>query len=139
MNQLIRAGAITVAIFSTAGLAAAQNPSSGTSGSARPDLTANQERMVSQGLANSPSQPVPSGAQPQVGSKVPDSMSAQALPSNVTDQVPEAKNLLFVKLPDRVLLIDPDSKLVAEIVMDESTSGSSTTGSNPGSSNSPSR
>jgi hypothetical protein len=139
MNQLIRAGAFTVAIFSAAGLAAAQNPSSGTSGSARPDLTSSQERMVSQGLANSPSQPAPSGAQPQVGSKVPDSITAQALPNNVTDQVPEAKNLLFVKLPDRVLLIDPATKLVTEIVMDETATGSSTTGSNPSGPNSPSR
>lgn len=148
MNHLIRAGAITVAIFASTGFAAAQ-----TSGSARPDLTASQERTVSQGLANSPSQSMPSGAQPQVGSKVPDSMSAQALPNNVTDQVPEAKNLLFVKLPDRILLIDPDSKVVAEMIMDDSTTGSSTsgpstsgsstsgpsTGSAPASPNSPSR
>jgi hypothetical protein len=90
--------------------------------------------MVSQGLATSPSQPAPAGAQPQVGNKVPDSMTAQALPNIVTDQVPEAKNLLFVKLPDRVLLIDPDSKLVTEIVMD-----AATTGSNPNSSGSSDR
>ena len=139
MNQLIRAGAITVAIFSSVGFAAAQNTSSGTPGMARADLTSQQEKMVSQGLANSPSQPAPAGAQPQVGNKVPDSMSAQALPSNVTDQVPETKNLLFVKLPDRVLLIDPDSKLVTEIVMEDATTGSNTTGSNPNSSNPPSR
>ena len=134
MNHLIRAGAITVAIFMSTGFAAAQTP-----GSARPDLTASQERMVSQGLANSPSRPAPVGTQPQVGSKVPDSMTAQALPNNVTDQVPEAKNLLFVKLPDRVLLIDPDTKLVTEIVMDDTTTGSNTTGSNPNSPNPPSR
>ena len=57
-------------------------------------------------------------------------MYAQSLPTNVTNQVPEAKNLLFVKLPDRVLLIDPDSKMVSEIVMD---TDSQTTGSNTGS------
>jgi hypothetical protein len=57
-------------------------------------------------------------------------MNAQSLPTNVTNQVPEAKNLLFVKLPDRVLLIDPDSKMVSEIVMD---TDSQTTGSNTGS------
>jgi hypothetical protein len=89
------------------------------------DLTPTQQRTVSQRLASSPSQAAPS-AQPQVGDKVPDSMTAQQLPGNVTDQVPEAKNLLFVKLPDRVILIDPDSKLVSEIVMD---SDSTTTGS----------
>ena len=125
MNQLIRAGAITVAIFSSIGYASAQR----ASGYDHPDLTATQQRTVNQGLANSPSQPAP-GAQPQVGDKVPDSMNAQSLPTNVTNQIPEAKNLLFVKLPDRVLLIDPDSKMVSEIVMD---TDSQTTGSNAGS------
>src|SRR5258705_8654795 len=139
MSKLTRAGAITVAIFSSIGVAAGQNAPSPTTGAVRADLTPKQEQMVSQGLATSPSQAAPAGAQPQVGNKVPDSMTAQALPNNVTDQVPEAKNLLFVKLPDRVLLIDPASKLVTEIVMDETATGSSTTGSNPSGPNSPSR
>jgi hypothetical protein len=83
--------------------------------------------------------PAPTGAQPQVGdklpdSKLPDSMTAQQIPRNVTDQVPEAKNSLFVKLPDRIILIDPDTKLVSEIVMD-----SVTTGSNSNSSDRPPR
>jgi hypothetical protein len=39
--------------------------------------------------------------------------------------------LLFVKLPDRVILIDPDTKQVSEIVMDNS--NSTTTGSSSGS------
>jgi hypothetical protein len=133
MNQLIRAGAITVAIFSSVGLVAAQAPSQ-SSGTARVDLTPSQERTVSQGLASSPSQPEPAGAQPQIGSKLPDSMTAKALPNNVTDQVPEAKQLFFVKLPDRIILIDPDTKLVTEIVMD-----ATTTGSNPAGSDRPSR
>ena len=125
MNQLIRAGAITVAILSSIGFAAAQR----ATGYDHPDLTAAQQRTVNQGLANSPSQAAPS-AQPQVGDKVPDSMNAQSLPTNVTNQIPEAKNLLFVKLPDRVLLIDPDSKMVSEIVMDTDSTGSNTSGSN---------
>src|ERR1700730_9490244 len=134
MNQLIRAGAITVAIFSSIGYASAQR----ASGYDHPDLTATQQRTVNQGLANSPSQPAP-GAQPQGGDKGPDSMNAQSLPANVTNQVPEAKNLLFVKLPDRVLLIDPVSKMVSEIIMDTDSqttgSNSATTGSNTSGSN----
>src|SRR6202140_3309391 len=123
MSKLIHAAATTVAILSSVGFAAAQNASN------YPDLTPTQQRTLSQGLANSPSQSAPA-AQPQVGDKMPDSMNAQSLPTNVTNQVPEAKNLLFVKLPDRVLLIDPDSKMVSEIVMD---TDSQTTGSNTGS------
>jgi hypothetical protein len=127
MSKLIYAGAITLAIFGSVGIAAAQKPPGS-------DLTATQQRTVSQGLASSPSQAAPAGTQPQVGDKVPDSMTAQQLPSNVTDQVPEAKQLLFVKLPDRIVLINPETKLVTEIVMDEVT-----TGSNPNSSDRPSR
>ena len=125
MSKLIHTGAVTLAIFGSVGFASAQKASSN-------ELTPTQERTVSQGLASSPSQAAPT-TQPRVGDKLPDSMTAQNMPSNVTDQVPEAKNLLFVKLPDRIILIDPDSKLVSEIVMDSST----TTGSNPSSSSNP--
>jgi hypothetical protein len=136
MYQLIRGGAIAIAILGTIGFAAAQR-----TGSAQPELTANQQQTVSQGLATSPSQPTPSGEQAQVGKHVPDSMSPQAMPNNVTDQVPETKNLLFVKLPDRILLIDPDNKLVTQIVTDDnsSTTGSNTGGSSTNTSDRPSR
>jgi hypothetical protein len=125
MHQLIRGGAIAVAILGTVSLAVAQRAPGD-------QLSANQQQTVSQGLASSPSQPAPSGEQPQVGNKLPDSMSAQSMPSNVTNQVPDTENLLFVKLPDRIVLIDPDNKLVTQIVMDNTTTGSSTTGSNTG-------
>ena len=126
MNQLIRAGAIAAAIFANVSFAAAQQAPSGV----HSDLTANQQQAVSQGLSTSPSQQAPAGAQPEVGNKLPDSMTAQSLPNNVTDQVPQVKNLLFVKLPDRIVLIDPDTKLVTEIVTDETTTGSGTAGAN---------
>jgi hypothetical protein len=54
--------------------------------------------------------PAPTGWQPQVGDKLPDSMTAQQIPRNVTDHVPEAKNLLFVKLPDRIILQTKESR-----------------------------
>jgi hypothetical protein len=130
MNHLIHAGAMTLAIFGSVSFAAAQR----APGYDHPDLTPTQQRTVSQGLASSPSQPAPA-AQPLVGDQIPDSMAAQSLPNNVTAQVPEAKNLLFVKLPDRIILIDPDTKQVSEIVLDSDSattgSNSTTTGSNP--------
>jgi hypothetical protein len=46
------------------------------------------------------------------------------MPRNVGQQVPEVKQLLFVKLQDRILLIDPDTKLVSEIVTEPATTGS---------------
>ena len=130
MHHLVRGSAIAIAFLGSVSIATAQHAPS----DAHPGLTANQQQAVGQGLASSVSQPAPSGEQPQVGNKLPNSMSAQSMPSNVTDQIPETKNLLFVKLPDRILLIDPDNQLVTQIVMNDNdtTTGSSSTGSNTG-------
>ncbi|WFU82545.1 hypothetical protein QA645_07320 [Bradyrhizobium sp. CIAT3101] len=123
MNRLLYSGALLVVLGST--VATAQNASDTTqSNNAHGALNPAQQQMVSNSLSSTPSQSAPSGAQPQVGDKVPESMSAQSMPHNVVDQVPEAKELLFVKLPDRILLIDPDTKLISEIVTESATTGS---------------
>jgi hypothetical protein len=49
-------------------------------------------------------------------------VTPHGLPSDVTAQVPATKNLLFVKLPDRILLIDPDERQVAEIILNDTDS-----------------
>ena len=124
MKQLLYSGAMLV-VLGCAGAATAQNANDAAqSNNAHPNLNPAQQQMVSNNLSSTPSQSAPSGAQPQVGDKVPDSMSAQSMPQNVADQVPEAKELLFVKLPDRILLIDPDTKLISEIVTEPTTTGS---------------
>jgi hypothetical protein len=122
MSRLLYSGALLVVLGGTA--ATAQNANDTTqSNNAHGALTPAQQQMVSNSLSSTPSQSAPSGAQPQVGDKVPESMSAQSMPHNVVDQVPEAKELLFVKLPDRILLIDPDTKLISEIVTEPATTG----------------
>jgi hypothetical protein len=64
---------------------------------------------------------------------MPSSLTAQSMPKDVGDQVPEAKSYLFVKLPDRVLLIDPDTQMVAQILLD--TDSGSASGSGPSGTN----
>jgi len=86
------------------------------------DLSQSQEQKVTEGLRGESSQSAP-GYRGDVGSKLPDSMTSKALPDDVTAQVPATKTYLFVKLPDRILLIDPDTKLVAEIVGGPATTG----------------
>jgi hypothetical protein len=126
MRQQLRTAAVTLVLLASAGLAAAQTAPSRTPGTV---LNQQQEQDVAQQLKSAPAQSSSTGSQTQLGSKLPDSVQTQSLPNNVTAQVPEAKNLLFVKFPDRILLIDPDTKIVAEVIMDSS----STTGSSPAS------
>jgi hypothetical protein len=129
MTIQFRAGAVALAFLGSVSMASAQS----AGGQEKLNLNQSQERMVSQGLAREQSQSSP-GYQGQVGSKPPSSLTAHPLPSSVTSDVPQTKNYLFVKLPDRILLIDPDTQLVAEIVGAPATTGGGPSGSPSGSS-----
>jgi hypothetical protein len=129
MRYQFCAGAIALALLGGAGTAGAQSGSS----SSQANLTPSQQQSVKQGLANQPTDSAPSGFQGQVGSQVPSSMNPHAMPNNVSAQVPDAKAFLFVKLKDRVLLIDPDTQTVAEIIPASATTGSGSGGGASGS------
>jgi hypothetical protein len=131
MRPQLSACLITLALFVPTDFAAAQSPQE------KLHLSPAKEQAVTQGLSSQPAQAVP-GFQGQIGSKAPDSANARSLPNDVTAQVPETKDLLYIKLPDRVVLIDPDTKMVAEIVMGPATTGAagSSSSSSPGDSSS---
>jgi hypothetical protein len=97
-------------------------------------LTAQQKQTIMQSVQTEAAQPTPSGFLPKVGAPVPQSLTMHQLPSNVTTQVPAAKDLQFAKLDsNEVLLIDPKDHRVAEII----SSSGSTTGAAPTSPMSP--
>jgi hypothetical protein len=92
--------------------------------SAELNLTAQQKQMIAQGVQADIGQPPPVGFLPRVGASVPQSMSMRQLPSNVTAQVPAARDLQYSKLDsNEVLLIDPKDRRVAEIISSSGTTG----------------
>jgi hypothetical protein len=117
MRYLIHTSAIVITLVSNVGFAVGQNSSGGDY------LNQTQQQAVRQGLGNEQTQSAPTGGQPQVGSKLPNSSQAAPMPGKVATDVPQTKNLLFVKLPDRILLIDPDNKQVTEIIPVTETTG----------------
>jgi len=132
MHTQLCAGAISLALLGSASVAFGQTPPAGGSGQEKFNLNQSQEGMVSQGLQNEQSQPASPGFQGEVGSKVPDSMNARQLPNEVTSQVPQTRTYLFVKLPDRILLIDPQTRTVAEVVRNQAgTTGAGSPQSQP--------
>jgi hypothetical protein len=119
MRQHLRQCMITFAVLGcTTLMAAAQQH--------KLDLTQQQKQQISQALASQPSESGTNAAQAQEGSKLPTSMTAQTMPNSVAQQVPETKSFNFVKLPDKILLIDPANQMIALIVP-----LSATTGANP--------
>ncbi len=124
MHRRLYAGTLALVLAAAVGYAAAEDaiPGQGSS-QERFNLNRQQEQSIMKGLHDEQAQSNPSGYQGQLGSKVPESMSAQELPGDVADQVPQTKGYYFVKLPDRVLLLDPDTKTVVEIVAGTETTG----------------
>lgn len=142
MQQQLRIGAITLALLGGISLAAAQgastqepsqmSPSSGMSGSTQGklNLSSSQQQDLQQSLASQPTQSAPASFQAQVGEKIPSSLKAKSLPQTAQTKVPEAKDMVFVKLSDRVLLIDPVNQEIAEIIpLSGSTTGMGAGGS----------
>jgi hypothetical protein len=137
MRMLLRAGTLALALVGGVDLAVGQNAPSGAGGQEKFNLSQSKEQMVSQGLKSEPVQSSP-GYQGEIGSKPPDSLRQKQLPDDVTAQMPETKSYIFIKLPDRILLIDPDTKTVAEIVGAPATTGSQS-GASPTNAGAPSR
>jgi hypothetical protein len=128
MRTSLRTSTLVLAILGSISFAAAQS-TPGDMQQEKLNLSQSKERQVTQGLSREQSQSA-AGYQGQVGSKPPASLSASPMPDDVADQVPETKRYLFIKLPDRIVLIDPDTNMVAEIV-----GAPATTGANPGDAN----
>ena len=128
MRTSLRTSTLVLAILGSISFAAAQS-TPGDMQQEKLNLSQSKERQVTQGLSREQSQSA-AGYQGQVGSKPPGSLSAKPMPDDVADQVPETKRYLFIKLPDRIVLIDPDTNMVAEIV-----GAPATTGANPGDTN----
>jgi Protein of unknown function (DUF1236) len=122
----------TVAMLST-GIALAQTPNGQAPGagprsgaeSIQPplNLTQQQKQAVSRGLSGEPSQNAVADLQMRVGERLPSSITTHVMPKSVTEPVPETKWYEFAKLPDRVLMVDPRDRSIAEIIPIPATTG----------------
>jgi hypothetical protein len=118
MRKIIYRSALTAAFLGSIAVATA----------AELNLTDQQMQTIARSVQTERSQPAPAGFMPRVGASVPQSMPTRQLPSNVTTQVPAAKNLEYIKLDNNnVLLIHPDDRRVAEIITPLGSTGAAPT------------
>ena len=101
---------------------AAQSPLSTPGAQSKLQLSQQQKQQIGQALSGEQPQQA-AGAQAQVGSKLPASMTTHPMPGSVTAQVPATKDFHFVKLQDRVLIVDPKDQMIAEVIQVPSTTG----------------
>jgi hypothetical protein len=77
-------------------------------------LTDEERHRVYQGLTPFPDNS--SKDAPDVADKVPGSAPLQDLPANVTADVPLLRGHKFMKLEDRILLVEPASRVVVAMI-----------------------
>ena len=117
---------ITIAAVLSTGIALAQTPNGQPPGAGarsgaesiqpRLNLTQQQKQAVNRGLSGEPSQNAAADLQIRVGEPLPNSITPHVMPKSVTEPVPETKWYEFAKLPDRVLMVDPKDRSIAEII-----------------------
>jgi hypothetical protein len=114
MNASLRGITIALVLTGSAGLAAG----------AQLTLTQAQQQTIYQSVAGEKGQ-TPVGFQARVGEKAPQSLTMHQLPTSAIGQVSEAKGYDYAKLANNeVLLISPKDRLVDQIIMPPSTTGS---------------
>lgn len=69
-------------------------------------------------LGNEPTQENSTGRNLHVGQVVPNSVSLQPLPNDITNQVPTLKAYGFAMLNNQLLIVDPSTKKVVAVVAD---------------------
>lgn len=109
--------------FATPAGAQAPAPSNTVAGAVQPKppltLTDEQKQRVAQAINGQDTlDKLPDGFSPAVGATVPveDKLPEHPLPRPLVYDIPVLKNYYYVQLADQVLIVDPMTKMVAEIV-----------------------
>jgi hypothetical protein len=114
MKAPLRAGATAIALFATVGAAAAAGATSETHAL---KLTTTQRHEIYRAVSKQKmSQPIPAKFAAMVGETVPSSVKLNPLPASAVKQVPAAKSYNYARLGDDVILVNPSSKKVADII-----------------------
>jgi len=116
---------VLLALLAAAAPAAAQKPihSDTIAGTVAPKpplkLTDQQKQRVAQAIAGTNMlDKLPDGFTPEIGAKVPTQkkLPEHPMPRPLVYDIPALKNYYYVQLADKVLIVDPMTKTVAQII-----------------------
>ena len=115
MKSQLRLGVAALALLTSAGIAIAAD--AGSTSKDHLNLTSAQQSEIWQSVnKQNMKEPTPAGFKAMVGEVVPTSIKLHALPNDATRGVPAVRSYEFAMLQDQVLLVDPQSKKIADII-----------------------
>ena len=111
MNGNFRCGLAALALIASGGIAAA------AASSDHLNLSSNQRHEIWQSLSKqSAKENAPAGFKAMVGETAPGSIKLQPLPGDVSSRVPAVKSYDYAMVQNQVLIVDPSSKRIVDIV-----------------------
>jgi Spy/CpxP family protein refolding chaperone len=134
MQSQFTYGAATLALLVSVTCALAQSPATNTkrdSGAAMPPppsakiqtqiqaqigLSADQKQAIWDSVGKNKGAKAPANFQASVGANVPAQIALRPLPSTLSKQVPDAKKYRYAKIADEVVLVDPSTHKVIDII-----------------------
>jgi hypothetical protein len=115
MNSNFRSGVAALALIASTGLAAAAGTTATSSDHL--NLSSNQRHEIWQSLSKQTAKEnAPVGFKAMVGETAPGSIKLQPLPVDVSSRVPAVKSYDYAMLQNQVLIVDPSSKRIVDIV-----------------------
>jgi len=115
MTSNLRHAIVVLALLTSTGIAIAAE--TGPSSKDQLNLTNAQQKEIWQSVnKQNMKDTTPAGFRPTVGAVVPSSIKLHALPGDATRQVPAVKSYDYAMLQNDVLLIDPTSKKIVDII-----------------------
>jgi hypothetical protein len=117
MNGYFRNGIVALALVAGAGVASAAGMTNSAATHDHLNLTTSQQKEIWQGVnAHATKATAPASFKATVGAAAPDSIKLQPLPTKVANEVPAVKSYDYAVLQDQVLIVDPSSRKIVEVV-----------------------
>ena len=136
VQPALRRGVIVATLFACVGIAAAQKGPRGvsdmdasamdeTTGSVSPGakragaelaLSDEQRGRIYEGVMGVADAPVAQAPAPALADALPSGVAMQDLPASVTREIPLVRGHKFVKFDDRIVVVDPASRLVVAMI-----------------------
>lgn len=121
MRSGLCCAAIALVLCGTVGPVAAQDTNVAANPATAPDLklSPDQKHTIYLSISNQQQkETAPLDFRAAVGAAVPASVNLQPLPKTIVDLIPQTKDYQYAMVANQVLLVEPKSKQVVEVIND---------------------
>jgi hypothetical protein len=117
MRRLLIATAAAAALLMSGSLAGSQAPSqSPVAPQSKVNLTLEQRHVIKEIVKDLNVQKAPADTPVSIGATVPQTVPLNPMPADISQKVPQVRSHTFFVAGDRIILVSPNDKTIAEVI-----------------------